>query len=173
MVKCSPVKVFPIQWHQYQRTTPTSKERHDVPGKRVVRQSGSFAPCSVCEQESVYRLPYYFSIASHLVRTEQPGHAVFALVCLQSLEQRRSVMQHGGRGVEVQRRVRLDLRCAPTSSRVPRDADHCGSVSNLVSTESTLATRGRLTVVGEFAAKDQLGRLWDLLRVLCKLDLES
>lgn len=65
-------------------------------------------------------------------------------------------MEHGGRGVELERRVRLDLGCAPTGGRVPRNADHCECVSILVSARSALAMRQRLTVVGEFAAKDQL-----------------
>lgn len=62
---------------------------------------------------------------THLVGPEQPRDAVLALVRLEALEERRSVVEDGRGGVELERRVRLDLWRAPAGLRVPGDREHC------------------------------------------------
>jgi len=65
--------------------------------------------------------------AAHLVRPEQPRHTVLALVRLETLKQRRRIVQDGRRRVELERRVGLDLGRAPPGRRVPGNREHCSS----------------------------------------------
>ena len=134
------------------------QERHDSPGKRVVRPSGSFAPYSVAANTSQF--------TGHPIRLlpdriapcpDGTAGARHPCPCTPSIPRRAS--EHN----EARwKRGRVGAaRTAASLVRPNRWSSSTGRRSlRVYLASSVLALRsqcgGRLTVVGEFAAKDQL-----------------